>query len=548
MTLTHPTLKLTLAAALVAGVSAPTLAVENDLSPLWFSADIGAATNLTQDDYQDQADDAGFDEVTVSASDTARLTWRLGAGWDFWRRPDSPFTFATQLEWFHLGDVDLSYSGSVPNSELEAMYDELESIHPESGNGLAWGLSGRWQGFNQGRLQRLGLGAELGATYWLQRYELDDVNGDTARTDNTEGAGWYGGLLADYQLTPQLTTRASWRVYGLDSETVQTATLGLTYRFKAWQKTPEPEPIVEEPAPEPMPQPEPVPVGKADQYTLEQDSSQALNLLDNDTIPTGQSVGISWVEGATAGQLRVNPGRQSVQYTHLGGNETQDSFRYWLNNGATEVGPFDVSITLTPVTPTPQDDRFQVGFNTISRLDVLSNDSDPSGRTLTVSRISQPEAGRVDQAEGILLYNHNGQTTEDLSFDYWVSNGIREVGPVRVSLTVLPEVLTIPVTFAPSSTEIRNEDQTALNKLANWLTEHPDARITVTGHTDNDGDPAFNQQLSEQRAEAVVDYLAGKGIDRDRLTAEGYGDSQPVADNGTPAGRTQNRRVEVRLN
>ena len=435
MTLTHPTLKLTLAAALVAGVSAPTLATENDLSPLWFSLDIGAASALTQEDYQDQTDDAGFDEVTVSASDTARLAWRLGAGWDFRRPPDSPFTLATQVEWFNLGEVDLSYSGSVPNSELEALYDELESIHPESGSGIAWGLSGQWRGFEQRRLQRLALGAELGATYWWQSYELDDVNGEVARTDETSGAGWYGGLLADYQLAPQWTTRAGWRVYGLDNETVQTITLGLTYNPN--RRRADEAPLAADPDAVPAPETLLTPLGRPDQFSLDQAGTGQFDVLANDSDPNGEPLHLVWVAGSQAGQLQITDDRQAVVYRHDGSDQTSDGFRYWFSAGETEMGPVNVSLSIMRTRPEPRSDRFTVMADVVVQLDVLANDSDPNNSSLFISQINVPGNGRLELINGILVYLvEEGSGVTETSFEYWVSNGRLEAGPVRVELIV----------------------------------------------------------------------------------------------------------------
>jgi outer membrane protein OmpA-like peptidoglycan-associated protein len=72
-------------------------------------------------------------------------------------------------------------------------------------------------------------------------------------------------------------------------------------------------------------------------------------------------------------------------------------------------------------------------------------------------------------------------------------------------------------------------------------------KIEIGGHTDNTGDKAKNKTLSMNRAKAVKDYLVSKGIDATRLTAVGYGDSAPVADNGTPEGRAQNRRTVFKV-
>jgi outer membrane protein OmpA-like peptidoglycan-associated protein len=71
--------------------------------------------------------------------------------------------------------------------------------------------------------------------------------------------------------------------------------------------------------------------------------------------------------------------------------------------------------------------------------------------------------------------------------------------------------------------------------------------IEIAGHTDDVGEPEANQKLSEDRANSVKQYLEKKGIAPERLTAKGYGDTQPVADNATASGKQKNRRTEVRI-
>ena len=70
--------------------------------------------------------------------------------------------------------------------------------------------------------------------------------------------------------------------------------------------------------------------------------------------------------------------------------------------------------------------------------------------------------------------------------------------------------------------------------------------MAIEGHTDSLGDDEYNQDLSERRAQSVVDFLTDAGVDPSRLQAVGYGESDPVADNATEAGRRENRRVKIR--
>jgi OOP family OmpA-OmpF porin len=103
------------------------------------------------------------------------------------------------------------------------------------------------------------------------------------------------------------------------------------------------------------------------------------------------------------------------------------------------------------------------------------------------------------------------------------------------------------INFAFDSAQIGAEAEPVLDVAAQELRDNPDVRVEVAGHTDSVGDEAYNEGLSQRRAAAVADYLAGKGIDRSRLDTAGYGESSPVADNSTADGRAQNRRVELNV-
>ena len=80
---------------------------------------------------------------------------------------------------------------------------------------------------------------------------------------------------------------------------------------------------------------------------------------------------------------------------------------------------------------------------------------------------------------------------------------------------------------------------------AHIVLAHPDLRLDVEGHTDSVGDDAYNQRLSERRAEAVAQRLAAQGVPAANITSKGFGETSPVASNDTAAGRQQNRRVEL---
>jgi OOP family OmpA-OmpF porin len=92
---------------------------------------------------------------------------------------------------------------------------------------------------------------------------------------------------------------------------------------------------------------------------------------------------------------------------------------------------------------------------------------------------------------------------------------------------------------------IKPEGKVVLNEAAALLQKHEKVIVEVAGHTDSIGTDAYNQGLSERRANAVKDYLTSKGVKASRLTARGYGESRPVASNDTQEGRAENRRVEL---
>ena len=101
------------------------------------------------------------------------------------------------------------------------------------------------------------------------------------------------------------------------------------------------------------------------------------------------------------------------------------------------------------------------------------------------------------------------------------------------------------INFAYDKAEIRGaESFDLLNALATAANECPELKINIEGHTDADGSEVYNQRLSEARANLVVAYLSENGVERNRMTAIGVGETNPIGDNSTDAGKAQNRRIE----
>ena len=87
--------------------------------------------------------------------------------------------------------------------------------------------------------------------------------------------------------------------------------------------------------------------------------------------------------------------------------------------------------------------------------------------------------------------------------------------------------------------------ESALDVVVSTMREHADMRVSCEGHTDSVGSDAYNEALGQRRADAVRDYLVAQGIDAGRISTTSYGESKPAADNSTPEGRAENRRVEI---
>ena len=126
----------------------------------------------------------------------------------------------------------------------------------------------------------------------------------------------------------------------------------------------------------------------------------------------------------------------------------------------------------------------------------------------------------------------------------------RQLGSnVNVHNTGEELILTLPqdLLFATDSATLRPDLQQDLRVIATNLVNYPRSDVIVVGHTDNTGSAAYNQTLSERRAQSVAQVLRGQGVASNRIQTIGRGLTQPVATNATPEGRRQNRRVEISI-
>lgn len=137
-----------------------------------------------------------------------------------------------------------------------------------------------------------------------------------------------------------------------------------------------------------------------------------------------------------------------------------------------------------------------------------------------------------------------GPTATDPNYDRGSKAGQKAV---VVSQSARGAVITSDerILFETGKSEITSNGQVFIERVAKLLKEKTTANVQIDGHTDNQGGASFNQKLSEQRAASVKAGLVKNGVNANRIGTKGYGFSNPVADNGTPEGRQQNRRTEI---
>jgi photosystem I P700 chlorophyll a apoprotein A2 len=127
-----------------------------------------------------------------------------------------------------------------------------------------------------------------------------------------------------------------------------------------------------------------------------------------------------------------------------------------------------------------------------------------------------------------------------------LQQAMRDLGAQETNLEIKVD-LPADVLFDFDKADIRPDAAAALAKLATIIRAQPNGHTRIEGHTDSKGDDAYNQKLSERRAEAVRQYLINAGIAAGNMTAVGYGEKEPIATNDTDEGRELNRRVELRI-
>ncbi len=142
--------------------------------------------------------------------------------------------------------------------------------------------------------------------------------------------------------------------------------------------------------------------------------------------------------------------------------------------------------------------------------------------------------------------NADGQTDADTETGTGLDGG--STGEAPASGSTINQLLDLdPVTFAISSANVTPEGRSVLDEAAGFMRANPSVNIEIGGHTDDDGPESENQVLSQNRADAVRRYLEQTGIDGDRMTSRGYGESVPLVPNDSSAAKAENRRIEFTI-
>ena len=186
---------------------------------------------------------------------------------------------------------------------------------------------------------------------------------------------------------------------------------------------------------------------------------------------------------------------------------------------------------------TGQTNRTKTGALTGAAIGAVVGGTKESGN----DRLKNAAIGAaIGAAGGAVVGNILDQQAAELRKDF--DNGAIDVVNTGNELIVrMPQ----DILFATDSATVGATVQGDLRVLAANLNRYPNSTVEVQGHTDNTGSAAYNQDLSQRRAQSVSSILAANGVSNGRLRAVGFGENQPIASNLTPEGRAQNRRVQI---
>ena len=188
-------------------------------------------------------------------------------------------------------------------------------------------------------------------------------------------------------------------------------------------------------------------------------------------------------------------------------------------------------------------------YEPISGAQIQFFDTD---RDKTLSAVADSEGKfEIDLLPGVynIRLKSVGKTRDYQLIEIPKLQGNQEYGEVQIIIQYEEETtFTLSnLHFATNEAVIQSSSYEELDELVEYLKNKSHLKIEIAGHTDSDGDENANMKLSQNRADAVKNYLIKKGISADRLIAKGYGESSPIADNSSESGKALNRRTEIHI-
>jgi OmpA-OmpF porin, OOP family len=264
--------------------------------------------------------------------------------------------------------------------------------------------------------------------------------------------------------------------------------------------------------------------------------------------------GARWLRSGSGGEVYINlpealPERFTMEFDLAGsGNSMEITFhgRSGRGTGYLWMNMSGAGIAGVGLGGEEIDARGELGVQTNERPVRISLMVDGAHAKLFADERRVFNAPKVNLGRSKRIY---------ISMNGWDADHPRMLANIRIAaggkklydaLTEKGRVATQGIYFDTGSDRIRPESTPTLKEIGAMLTDHSDLKLTIEGHTDNVGNAAANQDLSQRRAAAVKAYLvANHGVDSSRLSSAGFGDKKPAAPNTTPEGRQQNRRVEL---
>ncbi|MDC0249730.1 OmpA family protein [Flavobacteriales bacterium] len=192
------------------------------------------------------------------------------------------------------------------------------------------------------------------------------------------------------------------------------------------------------------------------------------------------------------------------------------------------------------VTKDPIEASIEIILNETGKVYTSFHSNSATGKFL-LSLPAGANYGISVTADGYLFHSENFDLPKGDGFNM-VNNDI-----ALKNIKVGSNITLKNVFFNTGKWEVKSDSYPELDRLVRLLSDIPSLKIEISGHTDNIGSESFNEILSQKRADAVVSFLVGKGVEKNRLSAKGYGQSSPVDSNYTPEGRALNRRTEFEI-